>query len=327
MKKTHSYIILLIVFLIAVSSVHAQQRVQKVASFVDKNGQLSVKGSSLINKNEEPITLKGVSFGWHNWWPRFYNEATVKWLHDDWKCNLIRAAIGVDPDNAYIQNPDFANKCLDNVVDAAIANGMYVIIDWHSHTIKTEEAKKFFTRAADKYKDYPNIIYETFNEPVVDSWADVKAYSEEIIRTIRAIDKKNIILVGTPHWDQDIHLAADNPIEGYDNIMYTLHFYAATHKQDLRDRAEYALNKGLPIFVSECAGMEASGDGAINIQEWQKWQEWMNKHRISWAAWSLADKDETCSMIKSPESPVSAWADKDLKQWGKIIRDILRKYK
>ena len=237
----------------------------------------------------------------------------------------IRAAIGVDPKKGYIDNPDFSIACLTNVVDAAIENNMYVIIDWHSHHIRLEEAKAFFTLAAEKYKDYPNIIYEIYNEPIDDSWEEVKAYSEEIIKTIRSIDKDNIILVGTPHWDQDIHLAADNPITGYKNIMYTLHFYAGTHKQELRDRADYALSKNLPIFVSECAGMNADGDGTINLEEWNTWKEWMNQHQMSWAAWSIADKNETCSMIKSKKSPAYGWTENDLKEWGKIIQNTLQK--
>lgn len=294
-------------------------------NFVDRHGQLSVKGTSLVDKDGAAISLKGVSFGWHNWWPRFYNESTVSWLQSDWNCNLVRAAIGVEPDGAYLQNRALAIECLDEVVDAAIANGMYVIVDWHSHSIKKEEAKEFFTRVANKYKDYPNIIYEIFNEPVEDSWADIKTYSEEIIKTIRAIDKNNVILVGTPHWDQDIHLAADNPITGYNNIMYTLHFYAATHKQYLRDRADYALSKGLPIFVSECAGMEASGDGAINIEEWNRWVDWMDLHKISWVAWSVSDKNETCSMVKDSNSPATGWKDADLKEWGKVVKQTLNK--
>ena len=40
----------------------------------------------------------------------------------------------------------------------------------------------------------------------------VKAYSVEVIKTIRAIEPNAVILVGCPHWDQDIHLAADDPI-------------------------------------------------------------------------------------------------------------------
>jgi len=296
-------------------------------SSVSQNGALSVKGILLVNEEEQPVILRGVSFGWHNWWPRFYNANTVAWLKEDWKCDMVRAAIGVEPDSAFIKDPVFALERLFTVVDAAIENDMYVIIDWHAHGIQLEKAIGFFQLVAGKYKDYPNIIYEIFNEPVRDSWEDVKAYSEEVIKTIREIDEKNVILIGSPHWDQDVHIAADNPITGYDNLMYTLHFYAATHKQWLRDRADYALNKGLPLFVSECAGMEASGDGPIDHKSWQEWIDWMDGNLISWAAWSIADKNESCSMIKDTSSPDYGWTEDDLKEWGKIVRTELRKHK
>ena len=293
---------------------------------VSENGFLFVEGTSLINEKGQPVILHGASFGWHNWWPRFYNENTVSWLKEEWKCDVVRAAIGVEPDGAYISNPTLALNCLYAVVDAAIKNDMYVIIDWHSHSIKLNEAKAFFQLVAEKYKDYPNIIYEIFNEPQGIDWSNVKAYSEEVIKTIRSIDKKNIILVGTPTWSQDVDVAANDPVTGYDNLMYVLHFYAATHKQYLRDKANTALQKGLPVFVSECAGMEASGDGPINKQEWQAWIQWMNEHNISWIAWSVTDKDETCSMIKNTSSPVSGWKNSDLKEWGQIVREELKKY-
>jgi endoglucanase len=325
MIKIFCKVYILVFFMLSGCSGDSSQGSTVAQNFVEQHGRLSVKKTSLVDKEGNAIVLKGTSFGWHNWWPRFYNKSTVAWLQSDWNCNVVRAAIGVEPDGAYLQNPELAVRCLDAVVDAAIANGIYVIIDWHSHGIKTEAARAFFIRAASKYKDYPNIIYEIFNEPVEDSWETVKAYAEEIIKTIRSIDKDNVILVGTPHWDQDIHLAADNPVAGYNNIMYTLHFYAATHKQSLRDRADYALSKGLPIFVSECAGMEASGDGPINIEEWNIWLEWMDSHKISWAAWSVSDKDETCSMIKDGTSSVTEWKDIDLKEWGKIVKNTLQK--
>jgi endoglucanase len=307
------------------SCAHAQKGTASKGA-VSQHCFLSVKGTALVDQNGEEIMLRGVSFGWHNWWPRFYNANTVAWLNEDWKCNLVRAAIGVGPSGAYPDNKELALKCLYAVVDAAIEKDMYVIIDWHSHGILLEEAKIFFQLVAGKYKDYPNIIYEIFNEPVRDSWSVVKAYSEEVIKAIREIDGKNIILVGSPHWDQDIHIAADDPITGYDNLMYALHFYAATHKQFLRDRSDYALSKGLPLFVSECAGMEASGNGPIDKESWQEWLQWMNKNKISWVTWSLADKDETCSMVKDTSSPAYNWKEDDLKEWGKIVREELRKH-
>lgn len=302
-------------------------RTDHPATFVDQHGYLNVVAGQLLDQNNEPIVLRGLSLGWHNWWHRFYNEETIGWLHTDWNCHVIRVPIGVEPEGAYLNRPDFALEKLYLVVDAAIARGMYVIVDWHSHGIHTQEAVDFFTTVATKYADYPNMIYEIYNEPVNSSWEEIKQYAEKVIAAIRMVDKRNVILVGTPNWGQDIHLAADDPIEGYDNIMYTMHFYAATHKKLLRDRTDYALRKGLPVFVSECASMEASGDGSIDYDEWTVWMDWMEQNNLSWVVWSISDKNETCSMIKDQSSPSSGWTNDDLKEWGKYVRTLFRNFK
>lgn len=321
--------ILLLFFFIASVSIGACSKDKLIdgndKTIVEQYGQLSVKGNQMVNQRGEPAVLHGVSFGWHNWWPRFYNRGTVRWLVTDWGCTVLRAAIGIEPNGAFLDKPEEAYNLLYKVVDAAIADGIYVIIDWHSHNILTEDAKGFFTKVATKYKDYPNIIYEIFNEPEYDSWEDVKAYSIELIETIRQIDEDNIILVGSPHWDQDIHLVADDPIVGYDNIMYTMHFYAASHGQELRDRTSYALKKGIPVFVSECAATEATGTGQFNMREWDKWLSFMDNNNLSYVMWSVADKDELCSMVKDMNSPASHWTDNDLKEWGIVVRNLIRK--
>ena len=293
---------------------------------VKVHGQLKVEGTKLVDKNGKTVVLRGMSFGWHNWWPRFYNAGTVKWLHDDWKCTVVRAAMGVEPDRGYIKDSTDSKAKIKAVVDAAIKEGIYVIIDWHSHNIKLNEAKAFFTEMATTYGKYPNVIYELFNEPDYETWPEVKAYSEELIKTIRAIDSDNIILVGSPRWDQDIHLPAADPIKGYSNLMYTVHFYAGTHKQSLRDRTDSAIQKGLPIFISECAGMEASGNGPLNYEEWQKWIDWMEARGLSWITWSVSDKDETCSVLKTSASSDGGWKESDLKESGIKTREYLRKY-
>lgn len=286
---------------------------------------LSVQGTQLVNDKGEKVVLHGVSYGWHVFWPRFYNASSVAHLANEWGVQVVRAAMGVEPEGAYLDNPEKALECVQAVVDAAIANNIYVIIDWHSHGLHTEEATAFFRQMATRYKGVPNVIYEVFNEPVEDSWEQVKAYSVEVIKAIRAIEPDALILVGSPHWDQDVHLAADDPITGYNNLMYTLHFYANTHRQELRDRADYALSKGLPLFVSECASMEASGDGPIDKEEWGKWLSWMQQNSISWVVWSIADKDETCSMLYPSASSEGDWKEADLKEWGKMVREELKK--
>ena len=308
----------LLLFLFAFTSIIAQP--------VKNHGRLKVIGTQLVDKNNKHVALHGVSLGWHNWWPRFYNAGAVKWLYNDWNCSVIRAAMGVEPDKGYIKDPVHSKEKIKAVVDAAIKEGIYVIIDWHSHNINLVEAKSFFTEMAATYGKYPNVLYEIFNEPDRESWKEVKEYSTEIIATIRAIDPNNIILVGSPQWDQSIHLPAEDPIKGFENLMYTMHFYAGTHKQWLRDRTDAAIAKGLPIFISESAGMEASGDGPINQVEWQKWIDWMDAKGLSWITWSVADKNETCSMLQSTALADGKWQMIDLKESGIKTRNYLRGY-
>ena len=297
------------------------------AQFVKTHGQLSVQGTQLVDKNNNPIVLRGMSFGWHSMWPRFYNEKTVNWLKKDFNCNIVRAAMGIELGNkSYIEDAQFSKEKIEAVVKGAIKSDIYVIIDWHSHNVNLNEAKVFFAEMSKKYAQYPNIIYEVFNEPDYESWTEVKSYAEEIIKVIRENDPNNVILVGCPHWDQDIDLPAADPIIGYNNIMYTMHFYAATHGKELRDRTDAAIKSGLPVFVSESAGMEASGDGPLNFQAWQEYIDWMEARKISWITWSISDKDETCSILKKSAGSEGKWKDEGLKESGIKVREFLRKY-
>lgn len=293
---------------------------------VKKYGQLQVKETQLCDAKGNPIVLRGMSFGWHNFWPRFYNQNTVGWLAKDWDCSVVRAAMGVEPKGGYKEDSTGAVQKIIAVVDGAIKAGIYVIIDWHSHNINLQEAKTFFAQMAKEYGKYPNVIYELFNEPDYEKWDEVKNYETEVINVIRKYDSDNIILAGNPHWDQDIQLVADAPLQGFSNIMYTVHFYAATHKRELRDRCDYALKKGIPIFISESAGMEASGDGPINKEEWTKWINWAEQNKISWVTWSVSDKNETCSVLYPTASSDGNWTDKDIKESGMEARALLRKY-
>lgn len=297
------------------------------AQFVKRHGQLSVKGTQLVDKNQNPIVLRGVSFGWHSMWPRFYNEKAVDWLKKDFNCNIVRAAMGIEAgEHSYLKKPEFSKEKIEAVIKGAIKSDIYVIIDWHSHNINLKEAKEYFDEISKKYGKYPNVIYEVFNEPDYETWPEVKAYSEEIIKVIRANDPDNIILVGCPKWDQDVHLPAADPIKGYDNLMYTMHFYAATHQKQLRDKTDEAIKSGLPIFISESAGMEATGDGPMDYVAWQEYVDWMEAKKLSWITWSISDKVETCSMLKKTADSEGNWKDEDLNESGLKTRELLRKY-
>jgi len=315
--------------------------------------KLSIKGTTLVNESGDTVVFKGMSFGWHNIWPRFYNGEAVRNLHEQWGCNLFRAAIGADshakadnPDihDGYMGEPEFALQCAYNVIDAAIENGCYVIVDWHSHVIHTEEAKEFFTKIATKYKGVPNVIYELFNEPVCtsfeesgsyddlsdqakmeDYWKKLKVYADELIQTITSIDDSHpLILMGAPSWDQRMDIPAADPIESYDNLMYTMHFYAATHGPWLRETTDAAIEAGIPVFISECAAVEASGDGFLDKEAWEAYDSWAASRNISRVVWSVSDKDESCSMLTKQATSEGPWDESVLKEWGKIVKDWIK---
>jgi endoglucanase len=297
------------------------------AQFVKNHGQLSVSGTQLVDKNNNPIVLRGMSFGWHSMCARFYNEKAVAWLKKDFNCNVVRAAMGIELGQmSYMKEPQFSKEKIEAVIKGAIKSDIYVIIDWHSHNVNLKEAKEFFAEMSKKYAKYPNVIYEIFNEPDHETWPEIKAYAEEVIKVIRENDPNNIILIGSPHWDQDVNLPAADPIKGYSNLMYTMHFYAATHGKELRDKTDEAIKSGLPIFISESAGMEATGDGPLNYQAWQEYIDWMEERKLSWITWSISDKDETCSILKKSARSEGKWKKEDLKESGIKVREYLRRY-
>lgn len=286
---------------------------------------LRVRGVNLVDENGKVVRLRGVSFSWHNWWGQYYTANMVSEMKNSWHCNIVRASIGVGPSNDYVKNSDYAQKCLDAVVSEAVKQNLYVIIDFHSHDLEKKTAISFFKIQAKKYGHYPNVIFELFNEPVNQPWDELKKYAVEVSKVIRKYSD-NLILMGTPQWCQQINLAVTSPIEDVDNLMYTLHFYANTHKEPLRVSMEKAVKAGVPVFVSECGSMSADGNGKINEEEFFKWTNLMEKYSIPMIFWSIADKDEVCSVIKPNTNPDTPLKDSDITDWGKICKDYITEH-
>ncbi|MDT0688984.1 glycoside hydrolase family 5 protein [Salegentibacter sp. F188] len=290
------------------------------------HGQLRIQGKNLVDQNGENIQLRGMSLFWSQWEPEFYNFETVKNLKEGWNVNVIRAAMAIEHDG-YLQNPEREKEKVYRVIDAAIELGIYVIVDWHDHHAEDhiEASKEFFGELAQKYGDKPNLLYETYNEPLDVSWSNVlKPYHKTIISEIRSHDPDNIIICGTPRWSQRVDLAAEDPIEG-DNIAYTLHYYAATHKQELRNIAQTALNKNLPLFITEFGTTLASGDDEINVEESHRWWNFAEENNISWCNWSIADKDEKSAAIIPGTTPEQLKDDEVLTESGRLVKAELTK--
>lgn len=312
---------------------------QSAGSPIAVHGNLTVDGNQIVDQHGNVFSVAGPSLFWGNkgWTERaaytpdaYYNADVVAYFRREWNAPIIRIAMGSETRGGYIEDPVGRWEKIAAVADAAIDEGMYFIVDWHSHHAEDypDNAVAFFQKVASTYGDTPNLIYEIYNEPLNSTdWANtIKPYSELVISAIRAIDPDNLILVGSQTWSQDVDKAADDPIVGFSNLAYTLHFYAGTHEQALRDKAQYALDNGIALFVSEWGTVNANGDGGADSEETQRWMEFLRANQLSHLNWSVHCKEEGASMLKPGTSPDAVWNDDSFTESGVLVRSIVRSW-
>lgn len=294
-------------------------------------GALQVIGTQLCDSNGNAVQLRGISTHGLAWFPDYVNAELFRELHDEWKANVVRLAMYTAEYGGYCSGGDQKKlkQLISDGVQYATDNDMYVIIDWHilsdgDPNTHKEDAKAFFTEMSEAYSGYDNVLYEICNEPNGGtSWSSIKSYAEEIIPVIRENDEDAVILVGTPNWSQYVDQAAADPITAYSNIMYTLHFYAATHTDGLRSTMAAAIDAGLPVFVSEYGICDASGNGAIDEKQANAWVELMDRYGVSYVAWNLSNKNETSAVFKNSCGKLSGFTQEDLSSSGRWLYDML----
>ena len=323
----------------------------RAATPVERHGALRISGASIVGEHGQSVQLAGPSLYWSVWGGQnYYNKDVVAWIAKDWKASLIRAAMAVDVnqtrDKGYLLTPDAHMAHVKTVVDAAIANGIYVIVDWHDHdgNLHIPQAKVFFDAMAKAYGNTPNVIWEIWNEPDgkngtgpggADSWPDIRKYADSILPVIRA-HSKNIVIVGTPNWSQDVHTAAMTP-HSDPNVAYSLHFYAGTHGASLRSKGLTALRRSKALFISEFGTTTADGgqhptatnpvdNFKIHPESTTVWLDWADSCGLSWANWSLSNKDEaSAALLKTTTSTTGGWSFQQLSPSGQYIRARLLK--
>lgn len=148
-------------------------------------------------------------------------------------------------------------------------------------------------------------------------------YHEAVVGEVRKYSK-NVCILGSSTWSQDCDIASKNPVKE-DNIAYTVHFYAGTHKEWNRSKVQTALDNGCAVVCTEWGTCDASGNGALDLPEAQKWMDFFEKNYISSANWAVSDKNETAALLKAGASPTGPWTDEDLTTSGQWVRDYIQK--
>ena len=171
-----------------------------------------IYGSCEGIKDGAEVQVRGMSLYWSlmDEALEFWSEEGVTSMVNDMKIQIVRAAMATGKEDwtkgkyiGYEVQPEVQTNFMKAVVEAAIKQDIYVIIDWHSHeaNTQTQNAVKFFGEMAQEYGKYDNVIFEVFNEPKKVEWNVIKTYADAVVAEIRKYSD-NLILVGTPEWDQ-----------------------------------------------------------------------------------------------------------------------------
>jgi endoglucanase len=263
------------------------------------------------------------------WFPGCYNTSSLNALANDWKADVLRIAMYVN-EGGYVTDPAGFTAKVNDLVDQAESRGMYSIIDFHTLTpgdpnANLANAKTFFQNVATRNAAKKNVIYEIANEPNGVSWDQIRTYANAVIPIIRAADPDAVIIVGTRGWSSlgvsDGSSSAEivaNPIP-FSNIMYTFHFYAASHKDNYRNEVRNAATK-LPIFVTEWGTVSASGGGAVDIASSTAWLDLLDSLKISYVNWTYSDANESSAAFKPGTCSGSDYGTGQLSQSGQFVR-------
>ena len=305
---------LAILLALAATTVFAANRVGPVSQYgALKAGTLSNGHGRIFGScpaySATPVKVRGMSLYWsvHSNGTEFYNDDAVSKMVQEMKIEIIRIPVGTEENcwsgdcaGGYMANGEFGGKSnmenqrnlVDKVVQSAVKNDIYVIIDWHSHTAnnQTNAAKDFFSYMAQQYGSLDNVIFEVFNEPIAQDWATIKGYAETVIAEIRKYSS-NLVLVGSRSYDQFPNEAISSPIND-NNVAYSFHYYANSHSpkggSGEGDNAVAAIKAGLSVFVSEWGTANANGGGTPNDYANGQWQQWLDEYDLSAANWSAS---------------------------------------
>jgi len=239
--------------------------------------RLEVVGNQLW-RDGRPVRLLGVAMGDPIYIRGNRDVSDYRIVARDWGANTVR--ISLHPGH-WRDARDWAVAALSRDIGAARAQGLLVVLDWHaigfpdSYTEASDPAwgivanaydtdaalaVDFWREMAITYGSDPGIVFELWNEPVVDGrlwvstgkhWPKLRAFWLRLIDVIRAHSDAVIVAAGE-RWAHDLKSVKDNLIDD-PRVIYAWHVYP-NEDRGLADRWHGSLdglNQVKPVIVTE----------------------------------------------------------------------------
>ncbi|MBE6634183.1 MAG: hypothetical protein E7620_07590 [Ruminococcaceae bacterium] len=359
----------------------AVNTVKQYLPAADQSAQLTTRNSRLYDAAGNLVTLKGVvtlNVGIRGGETSMSYTALERLKETG--CNAIRLTaqlIGTAEGSGYVyfnngsartgdyndsnatrmtqKGKDMMIESIEKIAKDATELGLYLIIDWGILTSNPyqylNEAKEFFGILAEKFADNPYLLFEICNEPK-STWGtqngvenSIKAYAEELIRTIRSKGSNAVIIVAPNNSATALSafsgtaVAGDDPIDdpidqdlAY-NVAYTFHCYPynytyTTYSWKLRD----AYQAGLTVITTEMSPMDGTFDSpdtlSFDMEEAAKYmrmyQEWdMSFCYFRYHSYSSGPYNENHMFRPNLNLTIRQWTRDDLTECGKWYYDLV----
>ncbi|KZN60347.1 cellulase family glycosylhydrolase [Pseudoalteromonas luteoviolacea] len=298
---------------------------------IEKYGRLKVCGTGLCSEHNARIQLRGMSSHGLQWYGlgKCMTDVSLDVLAYDWQADIVRLSLYVQ-EGGYENDPAGFTAQMNTLIDKASQRGLYVLVDWHQlnpgdPNFNLDLAKQFFTDIVTSNKHRKNVIYDIANEPNKVEWPQIRHYAEQVIPVIRNIQPDALILLGTHGWSTfgassggSVQDVLNDPVK-FDNIMYTFHFYAASHKDYYRTVLDQASDV-LPVFVSEWGTQNYDGDGPNDFVSAQQYIDLMARKKISWTNWNYSDDFRSGAVFKRGACTNQNFTDSQLKEAGAWVK-------
>ncbi|NQU87440.1 MAG: cellulase family glycosylhydrolase [Mariniphaga sp.] len=263
--------------------------------------------------------------GWGNQWQPEYAG-----MISELGFSHVRIPIRWEPANRsaevypYTINPNFLNR-IKQVVDSALNNGLYAIINMHHHEAlyenPTGNKARFMSQweqISEFFKDYPdNLLFEILNEPHGNLDADTwNIFLNDALESIRIHSPERIVVIGTGEYG-GLGGLLKLEIPDDQNIILTVHYYNPFHfthqgaswsegsdawmgtewmdtetersimRQDFAPLVQLGEQQNIPIHIGEFGAYEKA-----DMESRVRWTSFLSRYLESldwsWAYWEFS---------------------------------------
>ena len=301
---------------------------------------LSVSGTQIV-ANGVPVRLRGINMGdpfWArnpDWYPILTLDNYAS-LAGQWHANVVR--ISIFPTQWKHMDHTQLIDGLTQQINAALSNGMYVIISYHvigwpdgyyqpaypgnpadTYDSSMTVATSFWNQMSQTYGADTRIIFDLWNEPANPAdlttdpsdpnplWPILKPYYESLIGTVRSNHAQNIVVATGNRWASWLVGIKDNPLSDPD-VVYAYHKYSVPGQNtaSVWNTDTGGLIGVKPVLVSEWGYEDV--DAGSNPQ-WPgtaagygvPFTTWLENNNLSNLAW-MYHYDWTPALLKSDGS-------------------------